>query len=484
MVKNERKKRRTEQSVQPLGTVRHLDGDAEKDDEERRLESLLFGTDFKPIGKGKGREGNVILVSDEEEDNEGLQDGTGNALEHLQDADLFFIDDVHPDAQDGVPDFGMDEDDINSHSSNSEKENEEPQANEDTASPPKSQLFSQLTQSSKKKAAWMDPDDATLSVSLATTKRLRKLRDAPSDDIVGGTQYEARLRREFERINPAPEWAAKARKRVREEHRTKRRRGSASDVEIEDLLTRTDGVLSTERETRLEKGMIGVERLRDVNQSAKAEGEIKALSFHPFPRVPVLMTASTDRRVRLFTVDGHTNPHLQTVHIPELPITHAEFHPAGSSILLTGPRPFYYTIDLQSGAIARSPRGLWGSNPAHGSAKAVDLGMERVAFDPSGQILAVAGRRGYIHLVDWRAGGAQVIGNVKMNSGVQALWWNRHPGHNSISGHPELLTLGADAEVYVWDIGERRCVRRWKEEGGYGTTVMSGDTSGRYLSIG
>lgn len=110
--------------------------------------------------------------------------------------------------------------------------------------------------------------------------------------------------------------------------------------------------------------------------------------------------------------------------------------------------------------------------------------MERVAFDPSGQILAVAGRRGYIHLVDWRAGGAQVIGNVKMNSGVQALWWNRHPGHNSISGHPELLTLGADAEVYVWDIGERRCVRRWKEEGGYGTTVMSGDTSGRYLSIG
>lgn len=109
------------------------------------------------------------------------------------------------------------------------------------------------------------------------------------------------------------------------------------------------------------------------------------------------------------------------------------------------------------------------------------MGMERCAFDPSGNILAVAGRRGYIHLVDWRAGGAQVSGSVKMNAGVQSLWWNRHPG---LDGRPELVTLGSDAEVYVWDIGERRCVRRWKEEGGYGATVMNGDSGGQYLGIG
>lgn len=164
---------------------------------------------------------------------------------------------------------------------------------------------------STKKSAWVDPDDASLNVSLATTKRLRKLRDAPAEDIVGGAQYEARLRREFERINPAPEWASKARKKVRGEK--KRRRVSGDDVEMggidsdedggmDELLTRTEGVLSMERGSRLDKGMIGIERLRDVNQSAKAEGEIKALSFHPSPRVPVLMAASNDRRVRLFTV--------------------------------------------------------------------------------------------------------------------------------------------------------------------------------------
>lgn len=117
------------------------------------------------------------------------------------------------------------------------------------------------------------------------------------------------------------------------------------------------------------------------------------------------------------------------------------------------------------------------------------MGLEKCAFDPSGSLLTVAGRRGYVHLVDWRAGPSQVVGSLKMNSGVQALWWSRSrwrqgAGDGGGDGGSELMTLGTDAEVYVWDVGTRRCVRRWREEGGYGTTVMSGDQSGKYLSIG
>lgn len=167
-----------------------------------------------------------------------------------------------------------------------------------------------------KKAAWVDPDDATLTVSLATAPRLRKLRDSATEDIVGGTQYEARLRRAFEKINPTPAWATSARKNAlaltANEPRKRRRSSMASDtegaeeedaqVDLDSLLTRTDGILRESRGRLLEKGVLGIERLRDANISAQAEGEIKALAFHPLPRVPVLMTASTDRRVRLFTV--------------------------------------------------------------------------------------------------------------------------------------------------------------------------------------
>ena len=119
--------------------------------------------------------------------------------------------------------------------------------------------------------------------------------------------------------------------------------------------------------------------------------------------------------------------------------------------------------------------------------------MEICSFDPSGSLLAVAGRRGYVHIVDWKSGGAsgQVIGSVKMNSGVKAVWWDRggstalgSTGGNTITERPRLVSLGEDAEVYIWDVGERRCVRRWKDDGALGSRVMCGDAAGRYLGIG
>lgn len=107
--------------------------------------------------------------------------------------------------------------------------------------------------------------------------------------------------------------------------------------------------------------------------------------------------------------------------------------------------------------------------------------MEKCAFSPSGEVLAVGGRRGYVHLVDWTAGGAQVVGSVKMNAGVRALWWAH--GRWGEAGRT-LMTLAEDSTVYVWDVGERKCVRRWQDEGGFGSRMMCGDPSGRYLAIG
>jgi U3 small nucleolar RNA-associated protein 18 len=73
-----------------LGSVVSLTDDASKDDEERRLESLLFGTPFVPSGKKK----NSVLVSSdhEDEENDGDSDGkfvaVDKELENLTDADV------------------------------------------------------------------------------------------------------------------------------------------------------------------------------------------------------------------------------------------------------------------------------------------------------------------------------------------------------------------------------------------------------------
>ncbi|HEV7736566.1 MAG TPA: hypothetical protein VGO47_04240 [Chlamydiales bacterium] len=57
------------------------------------------------------------------------------------------------------------------------------------------QPSSSLT-SNRKKAAWVDPDDTNLQISLGSEKRLRKLRDTVEEDSIGGKDYEYKLRRQ------------------------------------------------------------------------------------------------------------------------------------------------------------------------------------------------------------------------------------------------------------------------------------------------
>lgn len=169
------------------------------------------------------------------------------------------------------------------------------------------------------------------------------------------------------------------------------------------------------------------------------------------------------------------------------------FHPAGTSLLIAGPRPYFYTHDLAAGKTVQHLRGLWGATFAlgdgagagkkrsrKGSEKAGgggggkkstaqeyldfslgvtgDLpssmstgsmsrgsverggggrgaaeGMELSAFSPyPGDMLAVAGRGGYVHLVDWRSGSGQVVSSLKCSGatvggvgggGIKGLWW-------------------------------------------------------------
>ncbi|KAJ6460371.1 WD40-repeat-containing domain protein [Mycena vitilis] len=473
MPKHPRKRQKTDAS----SVQRALVDDANKDDEERRLESLLFGTKFVPSAQ-------VQPV---------LQDSGSKEMQNLTDTDLFYVDDGEPSIPNFAIDLSGDEDeesgsegpfdgDDNDSDSGSSDSQPELDSDEETTLHPLQ---------SRKPPAWADPSDPPV-VSL-DSKRLRKLRDAPSENALTGRQYESRLRRQYERINPQPAWAKAAKDRLRE----------IDDVEIDNLLSSTTGILaSRSKQVALPSGTLSIERLRDANQAASGSGsgEVKSLAFHPSAKVPVLCVGSADRRVRLFNIDGHTSPLLQTLHIPTLPLSQSsvKFHPSGGSILLTGARPFYFVYDLQRGEMQhKAGRGLWGSydsttsvshrkrgrgrsagqpEDAGGSAE----GMEVTAFNPSGDLLAVAGRGGNVHLLDWKSGAGQVVGDLKCGATVKSLWWT---GAGADGG--ELAALTNDSEVYLWDVGERRCVRRWKDEGGFRGSgrAMTGSSKG-WLAVG
>jgi U3 small nucleolar RNA-associated protein 18 len=76
-----KRRKRTEDSkeIRPLG-LRSLEGDDSKDDEEKRLESILFGTKFTP------RKKELIELSDED-GNVQLGEG-GQEMNILMDSDV------------------------------------------------------------------------------------------------------------------------------------------------------------------------------------------------------------------------------------------------------------------------------------------------------------------------------------------------------------------------------------------------------------
>ena len=123
-------------------------------------------------------------------------------------------------------------------------------------------------------------------VSLASNPRLRKLRLSEAEDLVNGKEYTKRLRRQFELLNPVPDWAyPSATKRPRKRRRTAdagdRSEASSSgdemaiyddDLSVQPLaqllqnadgLTRTTSITPSGRK-RLRPEVIDIQRTKDV----------------------------------------------------------------------------------------------------------------------------------------------------------------------------------------------------------------------------
>lgn len=287
-------------------------------------------------------------------------------------------------------------------------------------------------------------------------------------------------------MNPAPSWVSKARRSVHEG------RAAWDDEDendgVEEVLRTTKTGRSGKGKTpavgSLPAGEIEVARLRDANQSDPTDGgpgPISSVDFHPLLSPILLTSSSSSRTLSLFRLQGTVHPHLHSFHIPDLPITKAAFEPSsGKTIFLGGQRPFFYSVDLGSQKCVRSsPRGLMGI----GMGGDADFGLasrgasfETFEFAPDGKMVAVAGRNGHVHLLEWRGVSSQVVASVKANSTVKALAWRR--------GGAELLTVGEDAEVVVWSVAERRCVGRWKDDGGFGTCAMATDRWDKWTVVG
>jgi U3 small nucleolar RNA-associated protein 18 len=221
-----------------------------KDAEEEELERLIFGDSagFKDglenfsISRTAGMYGDA---SDEEQEE-------GSDLDNVADDNLFFFDTGPEAAPAGSVAVTKVED--------SEDEEDQP--------------------------AWDDSDDERLVVSLASVPQLRKLRETAEDDMVNGKEYARRLRKQYERLYPAPEWAAHATGKAKKRRRTMdddegSSEESGSDMDVDDDLStqplarllKDADILSRNtargpaKRRKLQSGTIDIQRLKDVSKA-------------------------------------------------------------------------------------------------------------------------------------------------------------------------------------------------------------------------
>lgn len=96
-------------------------------------------------------------------------------------------------------------------------------------------------------------------------------------------------------------------------------------------------------------------------------------------------------------------------------------------------------------------------------------------------MLAVAGRRGAVSILDWSGiGVGAVIAELKSGRGgtVVDLSWR--------SDGKELSVLGGrdGCECEVWNVAERKVVRKWRDDRAYGGLIMGQSLDERYTAIG
>lgn len=365
--------------------------------------------------------------------------------------------------------------------------------------------------------AWYDSDDDRITVSMATNTRLRKLRDTEDDDIVTGREYIQRLRQQYERLHPTPEWVTHARKRRKLSHHSEGHDDEQSDSEedsavegesllmaqpLEELLrtagslTRTDTKSSGKHGARkLRPEIIDIQRCKDVAGSGPSS--LDTLHFHPY--YPLLLAAGPSSTVTLYHISPqppNPNPILTSLHLKSTPLHTAAFcRPASqqqesetrdqTQVFLSSRRRYFHTWSLATGVVKKVTRALYGAE-----ARKEQRTMESFKISPCGRYMGLVGssRKGGGSVNVLATDTMQWLCSCRIDSGggvADFAWWRDGNG---------FVVAGKNGEVSEYDMATRRVVSRWIDEGAVGTTVIAlggdlGDGGGargrsRWVAVG
>jgi U3 small nucleolar RNA-associated protein 18 len=283
-------------------------------------------------------------------------------------------------------------------------------------------------------AAWED-DEEQDDVDIQSKLKLRKLKQDYTETKISSKQLEKRLRAQYEKLHPTPNWAT----------------GLAQETDIFQTSTR---LIDTQV---LDKDKLNVTRVENANIADPSKTTILGLKFHPTANV--IITAGLDKTLRLFQVNGKENLKIKSYFFKDLPIFSADFINS-KEILVTGRRNFFYVVDLKTEKVQRI-------NSIRGRD---EKSFERASVTPCGKYIVILGVDGYVLFLSSRS--KQLVGQVKLNSTCVSVCYT----------NGSIWTLGRDGDVYQWDIESKQCLYTFKDQGNIKATTI--ETNGKYLAIG
>lgn len=422
----------------------------EKDSDEEDLERLVLGSKatwrdqlFRDDFLLDVIDSNALVVS-------GGDEGTGK--EHLADSMLFAIDTSKPTENDEVL--------VSAYQPSEHKKSQDP-------------------------PAWEDSDDERLTVSLATASRLRKLRTFEGEDVVNGVEYSERLRQQYLRLYPLPEWAKPATSKRRRRRSSAAASDSNSDLsgsdfsadendddgEIDSSTLPLDAFLrsassfapasNSQKRRKLRPETIDIQRTRDISDAHSKSSGVSCLAFHP--TLPILLSTSVSSLMYLHSIDPAAyptpNPLLTSVQVKRTDLRRAAFA-SPEEVIFAGRRKYLHSWNLTTGNVKKVTK-IQGHQKEHKT-------MERFRVSADGRYMAIAAS-------DKKGGGMVNIVNVNTmqwiaqaridgRGGVADFqWWSDGNG---------LTIAGKDGQVAEWSLVTRRTVGVWRDEGSVGGTVM------------
>ncbi|KAE8991919.1 U3 small nucleolar RNA-associated protein 18 [Phytophthora rubi] len=310
-------------------------------------------------------------------------------------------------------------------------------------------------QGPKLKAAWVDDDDEDVQVSLDDHSQLRKLRKTEKDATVDGKELHRRLKTFHQGSHGAVSWAD-----PKNFLGSRQADSDDSDNEEEAELIRSTGKMLEDSGELLQQTTLDLVRMKDANQHSPSNAVVQSVQFHPNGQL--LLTAGLDKTLHFFQVDGSNNTNVENVFVKDLPMMDAKFTMGGHRAVLTGPRQYFFSYDIEAGKITKIP-GLYGRK---------ERKREKFVVSDDGETIVFIGSNGYMDVVSAKS--YESIGTLKMNGDAQSAAFCENDRY--------LLSTGSDGQVYKWDMRTRRCVFVHDDEGSLGNHALA--AHGKYYASG